>query len=92
MMFQTLLATTEGLEEILDGHAKLQDPVDIKDLVARFTTDVIGSCAFGLDCNSLKNPNSDFRKYGDKIFQRPLGYKRILFIFHRMLPEGKFCF
>lgn len=89
-MFHTLLATTDGLEEVLDSHAKVQDAIDIKDLVARFATDVIGSCAFGLDINSLKNPNSDFRKYGDKIFQRPQGYKRFWFIFQRMMPEGQF--
>lgn len=37
-----------------------------------FTTDVIGSCAFGLDCNSFKEPNSPFRVYGKKIFEVPL--------------------
>lgn len=36
----------------------------MRDLTAKFTTDVIGTCAFGLECNSLKNSQSEFRRMG----------------------------
>ncbi|VEN50704.1 unnamed protein product, partial [Callosobruchus maculatus] len=69
MMFQTMAACTESLAEVLREYEKINDAVDIKEVLARFTTDVIGSVAFGLECNSLKDPNSTFRKYGKKVFE-----------------------
>lgn len=68
MMFQTLVDTADGLIELLESSRKQKD-IGIKEVLARYTTDVIGSCAFGLDCNSLNDPNSEFRKYGAKIFE-----------------------
>uniref|UniRef100_A0A182PYV4 Uncharacterized protein n=1 Tax=Anopheles epiroticus TaxID=199890 RepID=A0A182PYV4_9DIPT len=44
--------------------------IEMKNVLARFTTDVIGTCAFGIECNTLKNPDSDFLKYGNKVFEQ----------------------
>ena len=44
-------------------------PVDVKETMARFTTDAIASCAFGINSNSLKYPNAEFRKHTRKIFE-----------------------
>lgn len=68
MMFQTLVDCSEGLKDVCDEAAMKSDSIDIKDILARFTTDIIGSCAFGLECNSLKNPDAEFRKMGRRIF------------------------
>lgn len=76
MMFQTIAACAESLSDIMRHHSSIQDPVDIKEVVSRFTTDIIGSCAFGIECNSLKNPESEFRRYGRKNFD-PNTYERI---------------
>ncbi|GJQ73211.1 hypothetical protein Trydic_g13592 [Trypoxylus dichotomus] len=53
-------------------HASaLKKAVDIKSSLEKFTIDVIGSCAFGINCNGFETPNSDFRRYGEKIFHSP---------------------
>lgn len=33
----------------------------------RYTTDTIASIAFGFNCNSLKYPDHDFRRYGNMV-------------------------
>jgi len=34
--------------------------VQVNETMARFTTDIIASCAFGINSNSLKDPDSEF--------------------------------
>jgi len=41
--------------------------VDVAETMYRFTTDVIASCAFGINGNSLKDPNAEFRMFLRKI-------------------------
>ncbi|KAF2904571.1 hypothetical protein ILUMI_01618 [Ignelater luminosus] len=69
MMFQTLVDCSYELINVMDKVSRKNKALDIKDIVARFTIDIIGSCAFGIECNSLKNPNSEFRNYGKKVFE-----------------------
>lgn len=69
LMFNTLLECSEQLKEAMDEYCKRKEAIDIKEVLGCYTTDVIGSCAFGLECNSFKNPNSEFRTHGRNIFK-----------------------
>ena len=69
MMFPTIVDVGNNFVDTLNREA-LSGKVEIKELLARFTTDTIGSCAFGIDCDSLKNPQAEFRTMGRKIFDR----------------------
>lgn len=71
---------------------------------AQFTTDTIGRCAFGLDCNTLSNPDSEFRRTGQAIFAprlrstllnliRLFGFGRLLDVFRiRGMPSNIYDF
>ncbi|KAL5285748.1 hypothetical protein ACFFRR_007435 [Megaselia abdita] len=67
-MFPTIKGVSDELSTAFDKCLTQDDNVEIVDLLARFTTDVIGTCAFGVDCNSLRDPNAEFRAYGRTIF------------------------
>ncbi|CAD7079515.1 unnamed protein product [Hermetia illucens] len=71
-MFPTVVDVANRFNSTLSEILETESELEVRNVLARFTTDVIGTCAFGIECNSLKTPNSDFRKYGSKIFDEPL--------------------
>ncbi|XP_063985746.1 probable cytochrome P450 6a14 [Diachasmimorpha longicaudata] len=65
-MFYLLRECANGLNSYLekfDGAV-----IDIRDVAAKYTTDVIGVCAFGLQMNALEDDDSPFRQMGKRIF------------------------
>ena len=59
---------------------------EFRELLACFTTDVIGSCAFGLECNSLKDPHTQFREMGKKAFSKRR-HGRVIFSLCQAFPN-----
>lgn len=47
--------------------------MELKYVCGLYTTDVIASIAFGLEANSFKNPNNEFRKAGQSLFDFSIG-------------------
>lgn len=79
MMFGTIDEVAERLLEVIDKQIEASGQLEVKDTLARFTTDVIGTTAFGIDCNSLEDENSKFYKMGTRIFSSPSSFfKRIM--------------
>lgn len=71
-MFPTIIKVGGEFVDIFNKEVKNGCSVlEVKDLLARFTTDVIGTCAFGIECSSLKDPNTDFRVMGRKSLTKP---------------------
>lgn len=84
-MFELMIQCGKNVDNYLDspefeGKGKT---IEIKELTAKFTTDVIGSTAYGLDVNSFKDPNAEFRKYGKMIFDYNIirGYEMLAVFF-----------
>ena len=69
-MFQTLVDCEVHLHKKIQTECQRKAAVDIKEVLGCFTTDIIGSCAFGLECNTFEDENSPFRIYGRKVFDR----------------------
>nr|CAD7194492.1 unnamed protein product [Timema douglasi] len=69
MMFHVLSDCASEMNAYVSTVANIQGSLEFREVIAKYTTDIIGTCAFGLQFNSLKNPDSEFRAMGRKIFQ-----------------------
>ncbi|KAH8401697.1 hypothetical protein KR009_007398, partial [Drosophila setifemur] len=82
-MFPIVVKVGEELEKIFTekvapGQVKV---LEVTDLVSRFTADVIGNCAFGLNCNSLQNPKAEFVAMGKRAVSETAYGGRLDFMF-----------
>lgn len=67
--YPTMAAVGDQLVQVLTAHILNDDAVvELRDLCKRFAMDVIGTVAFGIECNSLKNPQAELKVECDKAF------------------------
>lgn len=59
-------------ENLLQNNSEME----VRDVLGKYSTNVIGTCAFGLKLNAVSDDNSLFRKYGKSLFKPSL---RVLF-------------
>lgn len=79
MMFETVVEVSKNMIDTLKSEQSRD--VEMKGILADFTTDVIGKVAFGLDINSIKDPTNMFRTMGARVFiTRPLRIIKIFFM------------
>lgn len=64
IMFPIITRISQEFVNVFNKEIEINVIIEVSDLMARFTTDVIGSCAFGLEMSSLKDPNNKFRQMG----------------------------
>ncbi|CAH0551616.1 unnamed protein product [Brassicogethes aeneus] len=69
MMFNTVLECSNYMVDFMNEKARSQQDIDILEVLASFTVDVIGACAFGLNCNSFKDKDAEFRTVGQSLFK-----------------------
>ncbi|EDW47928.1 GM21580 [Drosophila sechellia] len=64
-MFSTVLNVGDEMIRVVDEKlSSSSQTLEVTDLVSRFTSDVIGICVFGLECNSLRDPKAEFVQMG----------------------------
>lgn len=72
-MFESIIGCTKPLNEYVSRYANQQQTVEIRDVFARYATNVIASVSFGISIDTLiTDRDSDFRKYGKQLFEPTL--------------------
>lgn len=78
------------LEDFLEEAATIGEPIDTKSVFGKFALDAIATSGFGIDHNSYKNPDSNFRKTALRMI-RSEGYGSVLdlpkFAFLMIFPK-----
>ncbi|XP_071564755.1 cytochrome P450 6k1-like [Temnothorax nylanderi] len=68
-MFDIVKECGEELTKYLEVKAKMRDSLEIKDMFARYTTDLIMSTAFGIKSNCIEEPNNEYRRQSKNILR-----------------------
>lgn len=67
IMFEIIDAIGDKLVTAVENAASSECQIEVHEFLACFTTDNISNVAFGLNSDSLENPDSAFRKYGKQV-------------------------
>lgn len=67
-MFEVINACGVSLDKFMCKYADTGNTVEMRDVAACYTTNVISSVAFGLDVDCFANDKSEIRKYGHMFF------------------------
>lgn len=86
MMFNIVVEISNEMVKFLEKSCENGRELEMKDILSRFTSDVIGNVAFGLNINSMENPDSEFREIGRKFFN-PSGLQLMKMVFIGAFPK-----
>nr|ANS06311.1 cytochrome P450 [Agasicles hygrophila]AZR39436.1 cytochrome P450 [Agasicles hygrophila] len=64
MMYPLMIKTSDSLINAMGDLVDQKQDIDMSEFVSKFTTDVIVSCAFGLEANSFSTDKQIFRDIG----------------------------
>jgi cytochrome P450 family 6 len=68
-IFPLVSTCAKRLGSHLQNNVNLKSPIEAKEVSRKFSTDVITSCAFGIQSNCLLNPTAEFPEFERKIFE-----------------------
>lgn len=79
-MYGTITNVADHFREVLAQHVdEAAGPLEMKELLGRFTIDVIGTTAFGIECKSLDDPSTQFLCMGRKVLKEPRNHPLLEF-------------
>lgn len=89
-MFPQIRTVGERLSDCWSSLVTDEKDVEIMEYLARYTTDVIGTTAFGIECNSLKHEDADFRVMCRSVFKDPRHSMKVIFLMGAFMETARF--
>lgn len=86
LMFDTVLKEGDKMVDYLTELTTSSEEVQMKEILAATTTQVITSAAFGLECDCLRNPDNQFRRVAREVFEPP-ATEMLRFMFMTNWPD-----
>lgn len=71
-MFETMVDCGSSLDKYIDSFADTGKSIEIREAFSRFSVNLIGRVAFGIELDCFEHPDCDFRKYREKFFEPTL--------------------
>jgi len=86
-MHQLCIDNAANLSKYLREEMAKKGEIELKDSFGRFTMDNIASCAFGVNCNSFQDANTEFATQASDLFKPPNFYGALRLISLMVLPN-----
>lgn len=79
-MWSTMFQSAQNLQKFIQTETVKDSKVfEVRDLMARYATDIISSVGFGLEIDSINKPDEQIREVGRKLFEMtPMNCVRFL--------------
>ncbi|XP_077269209.1 putative cytochrome P450 6a14 isoform X2 [Temnothorax americanus] len=84
-MFVLITECSEHLVQYVEKLVNKNEPIECVEMTAKYTTDVIGSCVFGIEMNAMSDEDSEFRRIGRNVFHASF-WKRLRFTMKNYFP------
>ncbi|XP_024882391.1 cytochrome P450 6k1-like, partial [Temnothorax curvispinosus] len=84
-MFVLISECSDHLVQHVEKLVNKNEPIECVEMTARYMTDVIGSCVFGIEMNAMSNEDSEFRRIG-RTLSHPSFWNRLRFAIKDYLP------
>lgn len=74
------------LKGYLEGRVASSEVIDVREVLENYATEVISSCAFGINSHSFDNEDDAFKKAGKKIFDWDDKFRAFSLMSHFLMP------
>lgn len=74
------------LRDYLEIQVRRNEVIDVREVLENYATEVISSCAFGINSQSFDNEEDEFKKAGKKIFDWDDKFRAFSLMSHFLMP------